>query len=1294
MDRLFSLSDTQAGLLTEPVLPSFIIFNPKQLYSMLLLRTSATLLLGLSSLQASPVITEFLASNATGITDENGDTSDWIEIHNPDTEAISLANWSLTDDTTNLTKWTLPDVNIAAGEYLVVFASNKDRTIPGNELHTNFKLSSEGEYLALVSPSFAPSSEFQFPPQDTDFSYGTSTISTNIVLVTESSPAKVRVPDLAYDGTVGTTWRDDLPIFDDSSWQSGNLGIGIERTSGFQDEIGIDIEAASWSINSTVYIRVPIPGIINPANIETLTLRMKYDDGFAAFINGSYAAGANAPSPLLWNSNAWSGVQDSNALEFQDFDLTASISQLNATDNLLAIQGLNQFSNSGDMLIRPELVATLTNPAPPVIGYFSSPTPGAKNPGNNTETPIGAPSDAVTISEVSGIKTSSISVTITAAVANAEVRYTLDGSEPMGASPLYTASLNIFNPTQLRARAFEPGRIGGPIAVGDYAFLDASLLNYLSDIPVLVMDNFGAGNYPNKGRSNDGHDVRQVARQANVVSIFQPSANGQPFSNPPTTESRAGCRVRGSSSSTFTRKPLSLEFWKDDDSDRKVSPLGFPAEADWVLNPPNPSFDRALIHNPVSFKIAKALGALAPGSEIIAVFQNTNGGNITRSDLKGIYIFTEKVERNRMGLDFNKIDERGQTGGWMINVDRMPAIPVGFPANTIQPNFHAAGPNGILQIPDDQQNSGGSQSVDDISVFYHSYLNFHTPNGYGILSDQRNEIQSSVRALDAAVWANNATDPTFGYQAHLDSESWARFFAVHNLAKNQDAHVLSSYLYRESPTSKIKMGPVWDFDRAYTWKGGATSTPLWAGDRDWFPGLFKDINFRQTLQDVWQEARRTTASNTALEGMVSDSAAGINSGQVTTSGLGYSTWLGRIDAMSNYVVNRANYLDNQYEPLPSSSPESNTFSGSVDLVLTPTSGGTIYFTTDGTDPRLDGGLVSAAATAYSAPLNLTQRTRIIARTKDGAKWSGPIERNLYQLSEIPQLVISEIHYHPSAPSPGEMALGFEDKNDFEFLEIENIGAAPAILSLLSITGGITFDLATGDIPILASGGRVLFVRNKTAFEARYGTSHPIAGVFSGSLNNAGDAIALKDTILDLDLQNFSYLDQAPWPICADGDGFSLILKNPSTDPDHSLASNWRCSSKLTGNPGESDARTVFSGDPLLDSDGDGLGQLIEHFLGTSDSSTTDGSARIHMVYHMGDDNLTYPALKVTFDIGADDVVSSGQCSSDLNTWSSTSENITPVNYTLNGDGTATMIWRSMLSSAHSPQFFRLLVTQN
>ncbi len=103
MDRLFSLSDTQAGLLTEPVLPSFIIFNPKQLYSMLLLRTSATLLLGLSSLQASPVITEFLASNATGITDQNVVTSSWIAIHTRDTQALNLSYCTLNHNTHTFT---------------------------------------------------------------------------------------------------------------------------------------------------------------------------------------------------------------------------------------------------------------------------------------------------------------------------------------------------------------------------------------------------------------------------------------------------------------------------------------------------------------------------------------------------------------------------------------------------------------------------------------------------------------------------------------------------------------------------------------------------------------------------------------------------------------------------------------------------------------------------------------------------------------------------------------------------------------------------------------------------------------------------------------------------------------------------------------------------------------------------------------------------------------------------------------------------------------------------------------
>ena len=1264
--------------------------NLHTLFRVSFIRQITLFLLSVSASLADPIISEFLAANDSGLQDENGDYSDWIEIYNSGPNTLTLTGWRLTDDAALPAQWTFPDISIPPDDHLVVFASGKDRAATDSPLHTNFKLSAGGEYLALISPSAVIVSEYTFPEQAADISYGASSTSNEVTLLTESSPAKVRVPDLAYDAEIGTTWRSNTPPFDDSSWKSGTLGVGLERTSGFQDEIGIDINTESWGNNSTAYIRVPIPGTIDPANIETLTLRMKYDDGFAAFINGTYATGANEPDTLEWNSDAAGGVSDVNALQFQPFDISHVIPNLTTSDNLLSIHGMNQFSVSGDMLIRPELIATLTNPAPPTIGYFSSPTPDEANPGTNNSSPIGAPSGEVFISDPGGIKSSTITVILSSENPGAEIRYTLDGSDPSEASSLYTSTLSISDPTQLRARAFEPDRIAGPLAVADYAFLDSSMLNYLSDIPVIVMDNFGAGDYPNKGRSNDGHDVQQVPRQASVMGFFEPGDTGLPFSLPATLESRAGCRVRGSSSSQFTRKPLSVEFWKGDDTERKLSPFSFDAEADWVLNPPNPSFDRALIHNPVSFEVAKALGALAPESKVVAVFQNTNGGKITTSDLEGIYIFSEKVERNRMGVNFETLDETGQSGGWMLNIDRMQAIPVGLPANTIQPNFHAAGPNGILQIPDDQQNSGGSQSVDDISEFYHSYLNFHTPNGYGISSAQRNEIQTSIRAMDDAVWAANFDDSINGYRAHLDSDSWARSFAVHNFAKNQDAHVLSTYLYRETPTSKIKMGPVWDFDRAYTWKGSANNTPRWADDRDWFPGLFNDPNFEQTLQDIWQTARQTTAHDGALLYIVDEAAAGLRSDQVSASGLGFATWQNRISDLRSWVVNRAQYLDAQYEPLPTATPADNLFVGTVNVTLTPKGGGTVYYTTDGSDPRLDGGGVSPSANPYSSPLELSERTRLIIRTKDGSDWSGPVERNFYRLADLPQLVISEIQYHPADPTPAEEALGFDTSGDFEYLEIENIGATPADLSLLSLGGGITFTFSTGS---LAAGERVLIVKNLPAFEARYGAGLPVAGEFTGSLNNAGDTIVLKDVLLNLPLQDFSYNDNVPWPVCADGEGYSLILKNPATNPDHSAPSNWRCSSLPVGNPGTSDARPAFSGDPNLDQDNDGLGQLLEHYLGTSDTSSSEGNDRVQFGTLVGADDQTYPTLEVTYLIGADDLSSTGEWSRDLENWSSLSTDILLDTHTLNGDGTATTVWRSDLPLPNTPQFFRLKVTQ-
>src|SRR5688572_12742235 len=103
-------------------------------------------------LAAQPVINEFLASNNGVIQDEDGDFSDFLELTNRGDQPVNLAGWYLTDEADDLTKWQFPSVNLAPGQFLVVFASNKDRATAGNQLHTNFALAAEGEYLALVEP--------------------------------------------------------------------------------------------------------------------------------------------------------------------------------------------------------------------------------------------------------------------------------------------------------------------------------------------------------------------------------------------------------------------------------------------------------------------------------------------------------------------------------------------------------------------------------------------------------------------------------------------------------------------------------------------------------------------------------------------------------------------------------------------------------------------------------------------------------------------------------------------------------------------------------------------------------------------------------------------------------------------------------------------------------------------------------------------------------------------------------------------------------------------------------------
>ncbi len=199
-------------------------------------------------------ITEFMASNTRTLADEDGDTSDWIEIQNTSGAGVNLQNWALTDSAGNPAKWRFPATNLPPKSFMIIFASGKDRTTAGQPLHTNFKLSADGEYLALIQPDGTIATEIspQFPQQFPDVAYGLSMqIGTTALIATNAAMHYLIPANASVDGTWMQTG------FNDSGWAAGTNGIGYEtgiadpQEESFAAKVLATQPVAYWRLNET-----------------------------------------------------------------------------------------------------------------------------------------------------------------------------------------------------------------------------------------------------------------------------------------------------------------------------------------------------------------------------------------------------------------------------------------------------------------------------------------------------------------------------------------------------------------------------------------------------------------------------------------------------------------------------------------------------------------------------------------------------------------------------------------------------------------------------------------------------------------------------------------------------------------------------------------------------------------------------------------------------------------------------------------------------------------------------------
>ena len=1120
---------------------------------------------------STPMISEFMASNDKTIDDQDGASSDWIEIFNPTNGTINLNGYYLTDDSNDKTMWQFPSTIMQPGDRVVVFASDKNRSVSGSELHTNFKLSKSLNYLALVNPDgITVESVYDNFNGDqlTDVSYGTteSTQKISHVLIDDGDSARFHVPT---NGSIDNVWKNTN--FNDNSWTQGATGIGYEASgAGTYDPYLGGNETGDHVLG--VYIRQEF-NITDASEFTELELQIRYDDGFVAYLNGSPILSVNAQDGFnsTYASRAQNDHNDGAALQFTPFNLNDFIHLLNNGNNVLAIHGLNTSTNSSDMLFTPRLVAQTEVATEIAVGFMTEATPGAEN------IATGPILSNLTENPPQPNENESINITVNAvangnAIVNVKMHYRVgygshvtlnmvddgNGSDTVAGDGIYSAT------------------------IPSSAYTSGDMVRwYVTSEDTSGRESRGPLFNDNFGTSQSAEYFGTVIADSSIdttLPVFQWFTQNENASH-----NRGGTRAsvfydgrfydnlfvrqRGG----FTNAAVSQKF-----NFNKGEKFFVNDHIGWVdqINLNGHGVDSSYIKQQLAFETNVAAGQLSP--ESFNLYMSVNGqfdrvGNFVENvdeifiDRNGldkdgdVYKFVQKGRAgiDHPGLTFDNGDGIERKTGNIFDLSNMEALTLGLELNSLEARTNYIFDN--LNIANLINYVAVHALIGDADDTRKNFYMYHDSQGSG-------EWYMIPWDKDFTFGFAGDAGPDYGNPFHADrahnkpnASQWNQMFEV--LFNTPETRAM--YLRRLQTLADEMLGTNPGFfenriEEIYNEIKNHPGTSLSAKNQllNYFPN--KRTGSSWGLFSVYSDPTRTDGA--ILPGSQS-AGAGLTIGtieynpnsnnqdqeyiQILNNGsdaIDISGW--KVSGAINYTFESGTVV------LPGSAiyitPKAEAFRSRS----TGPSGGQQLFVQGGYSGHLSN-------FGETVTIHRADETFVTTKTYTG----DPSPAQLH-------LKITELNYNPTDPTTAEITAGYVDANMFEFIEIFNDSASETIDLAgvkLSDDSGVIFTFGSSTLGPME---RILVVSNQAAFEMRYGSGLNVAGQFIAEtkLSNTSENIKFDDasnsTIISFEYKNG---DKNSWPSRANGNGSTLQIIDTTGDYDSS--DNWQSSRTYLGTPG-------------------------------------------------------------------------------------------------------------------------------